>query len=860
MNIQSIQNTLAERFTKPLPDFHKRRVIFWHDEEAEFADGIDELELNEVKILKLTGSNWFYAKKLLCNDDTESNYLVYVPFYFAKPEDNWLRGLERQNEEFRADLVSMRMDELEIPQTISLRRAVKMYKKFFDNKERTTKLKTLGSKYTSAGQLHIDVLAVLCGTVENTLQGIVKSLLMSLLCNENKEILTNICKFGREEALRELLAQKLGYVLENLESPIQLAGYIIISALALSLDAKSLGALEQYMADLEQFKLTCYDIINKWLTSDDCDKFYEIAIQTEETYHIPEVLNKLSLEQLVSIDILPCIDECIIRRFMTEISENIIKIDDILDAVEKRRTMKWFSRFSCYYEGILQIAEMKRFIQENVDGFHYAECQSMFNDYCNKLYLMDTYYRRFHSAFGRCLRSDNSELEDLFKTCAEYAEGLYKNSFLERIGDTWTMLAREEYEANGEISNIPKQSDFYKNTVEKAIENSRVFVIISDALRYEVAAEINTALIRETKGNAEITAMQGIFPSVTKYGMAALLPHSKLEITDDMKVLCDGMNTDGTPERDRILKIKSLGNTAITYKELLSMKKKDRYERIKDAKVVYIYHNKIDAIGDKTITEHQEFDACNDAITEIKNIVRIITNDMNGTKIFITSDHGFIYTYQQLKESDKADKNINAVDIMESDHRYIITKYKNSEYLLNIPMKEYGISLNGCTSTGYTRIKNQGGGVNYVHGGVSLQEIVVPLIEFRNLRSSSKDYIETRKVGLQLLSQSRKVSNTMFHLDFYQPEPVNGKVIQNEFLLYFTNKAGKIISNVQMIIADKITDKIKERVFRKCFKMENQQYSKTEKYYLNIVEKNSEIISERIEYTINIAFADDFDF
>ncbi|MDE5737833.1 MAG: BREX-1 system phosphatase PglZ type A, partial [Oscillospiraceae bacterium] len=704
MNIQSIQNTLAERFAKPLPDFHKRRVIFWHDEEAEFADGIDELELSGVKLLKLTGSNWFYAKKLLCNDDTESNYLVYVPFPFAKPEDNWLRGLERQNEEFRADLVSMQMEELKIPQTISLRRAVKRYKKFFDSKERTTKLKTLGSIYTSAGQLHIDVLAVLCGTVENTLQGIVKSLLIALLYDENQEILTNICKFGSEEALEELLAQKLDYQQEisgNLESSIQLAGYIIISALALLLDAKSLSSLEQYMADLEQFRLTCYDIINKWLASDDCDKFYEIARLTEETYHISEVLDNLSLEQLVSIDILPCIDECIIKRFMTEISENIIKISDISNAVEKRRTIKWFNRFSDYYEGILQVAEMKRFIQENADGFHYAECQAMFNDYCNKLYLMDTYYRRFHSAFGRCLRNNNSELEDLFKTCAEYAEGLYKNSFLERIGDAWTMLAREEYEANGEISHIPKQSDFYQNKVQKAAENSRVFIIISDALRYEVAAEINTALIRETKGNAEITAMQGIFPSATKYGMAALLPHSELEITDDMKVLCDGMDTDRTSDREKILEIKSLGNTAITYKELLSMKKKDRRERIKDARVVYIYHNTIDAIGDKAITEHQVFDACNDTITEIKNIVRIITNDMNGTKIFITADHGFIYTYQKLRESDKLDKNIDTVDIIESNHRYLITKHKNSEYLLNIPMKKYGRNFNGCTSAGY---------------------------------------------------------------------------------------------------------------------------------------------------------------
>ena len=79
-------------------------------------------------------------------------------------------------------------------------------------------------------------------------------------------------------------------------------------------------------------------------------------------------------------------------------------------------------------------------------------------------------------------------------------------------------------------------------------------------MRYEVAAQLADELIRDTRGSAKITAMQATFPSATKYGMAALLPHSKLSLTDDMRVLYDGLTTDGTAARGEILKKENNGN------------------------------------------------------------------------------------------------------------------------------------------------------------------------------------------------------------------------------------------------------------------------------------------------------------
>ena len=120
---------LAERFVANLPDSYQRRIVFWHDEEQSFGDIIDELDIPNVKILKLTGTNNFYAKKLLSVDDTSSNYLVYDPCTYNDVNDIWLLDIELYSESFRADLLSMQMDELHIEQNANMRRIMKQYKK-----------------------------------------------------------------------------------------------------------------------------------------------------------------------------------------------------------------------------------------------------------------------------------------------------------------------------------------------------------------------------------------------------------------------------------------------------------------------------------------------------------------------------------------------------------------------------------------------------------------------------------------------------------------------------------------------------------------------------------------------------------
>ena len=117
-----------------------RRIIFWHDEDREFEDKLDEIQLDNAKLVALNGNNTFLVKKLLSNDDLTSNYLVYNPLSFDKPDDDWLIDVKLYSEEFRADLISMWMDEMGLVSNFAIRKEVKHYRKFFNAKDRRAKV------------------------------------------------------------------------------------------------------------------------------------------------------------------------------------------------------------------------------------------------------------------------------------------------------------------------------------------------------------------------------------------------------------------------------------------------------------------------------------------------------------------------------------------------------------------------------------------------------------------------------------------------------------------------------------------------------------------------------------------------
>ena len=211
MDADKVIQDLNRRFAAPLPEFYKRRIIVWHDEDREFEDRISDITLTDAKIVALTGTNYFATKKLLGVDDTTSNYLLYCPISYESQEENWLLDIELYSEEFRADMVSMWMDEMGIAQTPALRKGFKQYRKFFNAQTRRKAIMNQPVVPNTPAQLQMSIMAALAGIKDAKPNPIIKEVLKGGLDTETNAAYKEFVSYGIDEAFWRMVAQGTGY-------------------------------------------------------------------------------------------------------------------------------------------------------------------------------------------------------------------------------------------------------------------------------------------------------------------------------------------------------------------------------------------------------------------------------------------------------------------------------------------------------------------------------------------------------------------------------------------------------------------------------------------------------------------------
>ncbi|MBR3623785.1 MAG: BREX-1 system phosphatase PglZ type A, partial [Selenomonadaceae bacterium] len=668
-----------------------------------------------------------------------------------------------------------------------------------------------------------------------------------------------------DEAFWRMIAQGTGYNEEDKDIG-RLAIHIMLTASSRviheELRKNFMKGLEKYISTPHQ--AYCYDLISDWLYAKDNDILREIAKYVEKETNLYKRFMQMDTENLLNIAMFPCVNEIIILKLIEDIEKNIIDPAKIRQIVEKRRALPWYEDVRNFYEGLYQVANIQEFYKNHSGGFHTTEPKKILEEYTSDYYKMDTYYRLFYKSYTECEKMSSDDLFEAYRSIKDIVENCYVNWFLEELGTNWSDAIADNLREKGKIEDVPLQTDFYSHKV--ASSDSKVYVIISDAMRYEVAAELAEVLRRETQSKVTISAMQGIFPTVTKFGMAALLPHKKLSVelkSGKLSVLADGKSTEAG-NREKVLKSAKTKSVALKYKDIINSKRAERAALARGMDVVYIYHDAIDEAGH---LDTFDFGACTKAIEEIKNMVRIITGEFGGTNILITSDHGFLCTVNSLREDDKTDKSFPNEQAIEIARRYVITKKGTDlDYLLPVKFLEGETEYNAFTPRGNIRLKMKGGGLNFVHGGVSLQETVVPLIDYHFLRNDSKEYKANKAkyavspVTISLLSSSRKISNMIFSLTFYQKEAVAANFRAATYKLYFTDSTGQQVSDAPQIIADKTEEDADKRIYRVSFNLKSLKYDNKETYYLVIADEDGLPIS-REEFQIDIAFAvDEFDF
>ncbi len=866
---------LRERFQKPLGEFESRRVVFWHDVDGSFEsrfEALTEEDLSSkrpIRLFKLEDDNRFTAKRELYRLHPDNDFLVYTraPKDFSPKalEGNWLADIEISSEHFQADFASLLADELGAQDAAV--EAIASFKAFFNAADRRAKFMNLMPNARSKSDVVLGVIGALVGVSDLSAESILRTYLTKLL--EGCEPLSQLSKFGADAPFAVFVSKSTGYS-GDLLSPVDFAAHMLITALSAQLPIEFLDGLESRIS--APHSQPCLNIVRAWMA--DCNAIgplFELAREVERLCGLPQRFSGVPLAQLQMADVFPCINECMLVDLMGSMAQGADRSDEALRIAQRRKDLKWYSRVEPYFDALRAAASIQSFYRSHAQGFHLAIPKDVWRAYTQDWYQADTWYRNFCFAFDKCGKSSfdiEGSVSDELDNLASWCERIYVNWFLTESNKCWVNASCEEWEKSGYVEGVPRQRRFFDDfVIAGSGDVKKNIVIVSDALRYEVAMGLSQRLERALAGSAHVKSMQSTFPSITEFGMAALIPHSSMGLREsDLQVfLDDDIPVASTAEREAALRRRKPKGRCIQSKALLEAKRSARKELIGDADVAYIYHNKIDAMGEDFNTEHMVFDACESAIEDLVALVKSAVNDLGVSRVLVTADHGFLYTRKPLEERSKVSSTDAGANVVKQGRRYLVSDEPEADDVLFVRMNMEDV--NGGSYTGLApreciRIKKAGPGENYVHGGLSLQECCVPVVEFRNKRAGSKGFEERQLASFKLLSTSRRITSMLFHVELFQTEPVGGKVLPAEYELALLDSSGNAVSDTRPAHADMTMTDETSRVSRIQLGLKaGRQYDSKKPYYLICRSKDEGLEAWRQEFSVEIAFVpmDDFD-
>ena len=785
MENQDIINRLLSRFKMPaakngiIP-----RIVFWSDPSKEFIDSIDDMDLGDVKLLKWGGFNSFHIKYIVECEQPESKFVIYVPGNMPEDKDNILADmLHYSSPLFSADKASSLCVELGIPENRS--DVISKHLSFFNSADRKRRFEKVDVDINDSESIVNGMIAVSLGFNSCDFKEILRGVLIQFSDSPGIDledaIMSKLEKYELVDGFWQGCKSSVGYEGNSIG---ELVRSIIVTA---ATGDSALGTSPKLTRYILSKKTSAASMVFGLLSDTRVsEKIAGLCDWVEDKVDVSLIASAFDNQALSDADVFQCFDSILCKRLSEQMCSTRSSLDqDSLTIIANRLSKVRGRQFLDYYEMLRAASELMAGCSEFESEIDSVESSKVLIDqYTSKWYNIDASYR--HLIYHSDRISDDSK-----ETLVNLAENTYSNVFVNSAVDKLCSLVHA-------YSDLP--APYITEFCKKYIKTDRkTVVIISDALRYECAEELNQRLGKTSRfKERKLDYMISTIPSITEFGMAALLPNDGLQVSHDGKynVLIHGQATSSS-FRESILQSVYPNSVVFSYKQFRTTSSSELRERAKGKELVYIYHDSIDSSGHDSLGV-DVFNGCEEAFQEISEIITTITN-WNFTKFIITADHGFIYRRGKIEEYDK----IDTVDGFIQQRRYALND-KSFELTRSIEMSlDYlddsnsGLYVSVPDSAGVFKI--QGVGSNYVHGGLSPQEIVVPVLTVYSVKGS----ITEKYVGLVPFGKSEiKQSRPRFMLA--QEHPVDSEYREAIYDTWVEDDNGQVISPIIQVVADKV--------------------------------------------------------
>ncbi len=820
--------------------FETNRVVFWYDEFREFLLDFESLDIGNIRKIRVENNEFGLKHKILI-EEPNIKFLLYFTDSRPPIEDNWLADLLLANSEVHIDQASITLSDLELGREfIDL---IHQHEFFFKSAKRTADLKKLLSGDDTLNRINWKMLAVCCSSDTRWDEVIMN--LLSEVATDKAEKYELVCKSSLDVFLWEQIKKLLGYVNPNpsiKDFYIELFNSAYYSALGekVTLNNEAIYLLKRFKDHNRHRKA-----------------FRILSEQCSEWLNIEQELLKRELKELLEPDYFELIELKVLSDLALSIFNGTYNLIDVEKLIRQRMLSHWYEDYLHEYSALESASNLLAIIRNTDLKLHSFE--EGLDKYQSHWYKLDYHYRKF------IYHSTKAKQPNLLNSIYEEIENHYLNKYLFPLSTAWSAQIKQIKQYRS-IS-TPLQSSFWQRQIVPYLETGKkIFVIISDALRYEIASELLSLIRQEDRYEADLCATLGMLPSYTQLGMAALLPHKTIGIAEDESgnVLIDGMSSMGSENRTKILH-KYTDGKALLLKadEALSKTSEESKKLYRDYDVIYILQNRIDAMGDDRESETKVFEAVETAQGEIIEIMRKLTSG-NANNIIITSDHGFLYQHRQLEESDFVSEADISGNVLYRDRRFILGKELNTKSAL-MHFRSEQLACEGNMEVllplANQRLRLKGSGSRYVHGGASLQEIVVPLIKVNKKRTSDVDF-----VSVEFLSGSGRIISTgQLIVNLYQKEPVSDKMQPITLKIGIYTIADELISEERTIPFDYVSENPREREFQCSLILSTKAEKANNQSVILKLEKpipgtNRYQVYKTESYTLRRSFTSDFDF
>jgi uncharacterized protein (TIGR02687 family) len=820
--------------------FDKHRIVFWYDTKQELRSDFEAVSIPDVEKLEIA-NNEYGLKHRILRESPEQKFLLYKEGPQPEDLDNWLLDVQLAHGEFRTDQVAIWLSELELG--LEFAEVAQAHAEFFQANKRKEALKKLLKPDDTAGQLRLKMLAVCAGS-EPRMDSVVETLLQQL-AEDRDDGIRLIERCGLDSFLWEQLARFYGYE-ANEPSLRDFVIELFKSCYAMGTDG--------------EVKLTgdALVFLKRWKDSRQFEQGFEtLSAECAEVLGIEQDLGKRDFRDLVELDYFRLIDQKIISDLVRAVVGRTVTSGDVALWVRQRRQGHWYGEFRHLYEAIEFAA---RFVQ--MLGEARLTMDSLSDGvqrYSRTWFQLDQLYRKF--TYHVRMSGQASLMSEL----SEQVENLYSNNYLLKLGDGFQVHvdAAPRWEAYPVI----QQKAFFEHWVRPYLrKDKRICVIISDAMRYEIGDELLGLIRQEDRYSAELEPALSTLPSYTQLGMAALLPNKSLAIADNDTgtVLVDGQSSQGTVNRTKILQAALDGRgQAVKAEDFMQLNREDSRELLKGNDVLYIYHNRIDHTGDKMHSEGQAFEAAEQTLGDLIRLIKKLTA-ANANNLLITADHGFIYQNRELDESDFLGDVVSGDDIRYRDRRFVLGKgLSASPAFHHFSSEQLGLDgeMEVQIPKSINRLRLKGSGSRFVHGGASLQEVVIPVLKVNKKRQSDVSAVE---VDI-LRGASSVITSGQLAVTLYQSGPVTEKVQPRHLRAGIYTQSGELISDSHELSFDLTSENPRERELQVRFVLSRKaDEANGQEVFLKLEEQHAGTSHYKeyksLRYLMRRSFTSDFDF